>query len=215
MTDHHDHNHDIEAATVRGQLMHHEFDGIREYDNPTPGWWHAFLWATIIFSAVYAVFFAGELGWSPHGRLQRAEAKHYERLFGEIGTLTPDEATIMSLTAEPKWMKVGAGIFARTCAQCHRADGGGINGPNMTDDAFINVRQVADIYRIVTEGVVPKGMPAWGTRLSENERIMVAAYVASLRGTTPGPGAKGAEGEVIPPWPKVTAEGSAAAVSGL
>jgi cytochrome c oxidase cbb3-type subunit 3 len=207
----HDSDLQPEAPSTRGSLLHHDYDGIREYDNPTPGWWHAILWATILFSAAYAAFFAGELGWTPHGRLQRAETRHLERLFGAIGTLEPDEATIVGLTVEPRWMKVGEGIFARTCAQCHRADGGGINGPNLTDDTFINVKSITDLYTTVSEGVVPKGMPAWSNRLSQNERIMVAAYVAALRGTAPGPGARGAEGEVIPPWPKAPAPSEAPA----
>ena len=45
-------------------------------------------------------------------------------------------------------------------------------------------------------------MPAWENRLSANERIILAAYAASLRGTTPAT-PKPAEGDISPPpWPK-------------
>jgi cytochrome c oxidase cbb3-type subunit 3 len=43
-------------------------------------------------------------------------------------------------------------------------------------------------------------MTAWERRLREPQRILLAAYVASLRGSNP-PDPKGAEGQPIPPWP--------------
>jgi len=41
---------------VKDFLSDHEYDGIREYDNPTPGWWHAIFIATIAFSFFYFVY---------------------------------------------------------------------------------------------------------------------------------------------------------------
>ena len=39
------------------QLLDHEYDGIQEYDNPCPGWWHAIFLLTVLFSVVYFLFF--------------------------------------------------------------------------------------------------------------------------------------------------------------
>jgi len=39
------------------KLRDHEYDGIREYDNPTPGWWHAIFIATMLFSLLYFAFY--------------------------------------------------------------------------------------------------------------------------------------------------------------
>ena len=45
-------------------------------------------------------------------------------------------------------------------------------------------------------------MRAWGNRLSHNEIVTVAAYVASLRGQNkPG---RPHEGQMIPPWSGLT-----------
>ena len=30
------------------RLMDHEYDGIQEYDNPTPGWWNLVFFLSII-----------------------------------------------------------------------------------------------------------------------------------------------------------------------
>src|SRR5678810_63529 len=39
------------------RLMAHTYDGIREYDNPLPGWWRSIFWASIVFAAGYWVWF--------------------------------------------------------------------------------------------------------------------------------------------------------------
>lgn len=185
----------------RGALLEHEYDGIREYDNPTPGWWHLIFWLTIAFSAFYGAFFHfSELAWDEHGTLDRDQQAYYARLFGELGDLEGDEPTILRLMAEDKWLNVGHSVFARNCTQCHGAEGGGINGVNLTDHSYKNVKHLADLYSVVTTGVVDKGMPAWNNRLQNNERVVVAAYVASLRGKNV-PGGRPAEGDTIAPWP--------------
>jgi cytochrome c oxidase cbb3-type subunit 3 len=187
------------------RVLEHEYDGIREFDNPTPGWWHMLFWGSILFSVLYFAFFSGELGWTPYGRLAAAEARHFERMFGDLGDLEADEQTMLELMAEDRWIVVGRSIFSRNCAQCHKASGGGLNGPNLTDDCWKNVKQMADIYDVVTDGLVAKGMPAWSSMLNKNQRIMVSMYVASLRGSNPSDGI-GCDGDRIDPWPEPAAE---------
>lgn len=186
-------------------LLNHEYDGIREYDNPTPGWWHLLFWATIVFSAVYGAFFHfSEFRWSEQDTHARDRVAHFERLFGELGELEGDEATILKLAGEQKWLNVGQSVFARNCTQCHGAEGGGINGPNLTDDSYKNIRKVTDLFAVISEGIVDKGMPAWKNRMTQNERVVVSSYVLSLRGKNAA-GGKPAEGDVIAPWPPIPA----------
>lgn len=193
------------SGTDRGQLTGHAYDGIEEYDNPTPGWWHLLFWVTIVFSALYGVFFhSSELAWTEQQSLARDETAYFERLFGEIGTLEPDQATMLRMMNDPKWLKVGQSVFKGNCTACHGPEGGGINGPNLTDDAYKNAKTLTDLYVVITDGVVAKGMPAWRNRLQQNQRVVVAAYVATLRGKAVA-GGKNAEGDVIAPWPTVAA----------
>jgi len=189
-------------AKTRDHLSDHEYDGIREYDNPTPFWWHLIFLATCAFAFFYFVYFEGNPDartiWSELARRQAVENK---RIFGALGELQGDEASILKLMGDSKYMAIGEGQFQTTCAQCHAKDGGGINGVNLTDDHYKNVKQLPDIFRVITEGAGNGAMPSWKTSLSQNERVLMAAYVASLRGNKPA-NPKGPEGEVIPPWPK-------------
>ena len=178
----------------------HSVDGITEYDNPLPGWWK-WLWAaTIIFAACYFFFVTitnGQL--SPVGAYDQAVVA---ALKSSGGPLTADAPTLVRLMKDDDTMKGGAAIFAANCVACHNKDGSGLLGPNLTDDYYINVQKIEDIPDVVTKGRKNGAMPAWGNRLSHNEIVTVAAYVASLRGQNkPG---RPHEGQMIPPWSGLT-----------
>lgn len=187
-------------------IQGHEYDGIKEFDNPTPGWWHLIFLGSIIFSAFYFVMsFGSPFYVGPLQRLAAQEAAEYERMFAGIGTLENDPATLLSLMDNEKWRAIAAGTFRGNCVSCHGPAGGGSVGPNLCDDSYKNIRQVTDIQGVISQGAANGAMPAWGARFSSNEIILLSAYVASLRGTNPGSTARGAEGEVIAPWPEVGA----------
>ncbi len=39
------------------ELFEHEYDGIQEYDNPMPFWWLGLFYVTIIWAAIYVVYY--------------------------------------------------------------------------------------------------------------------------------------------------------------
>lgn len=189
------------ASTTDPNLLDHEYDGIREFDNPVPGWWHWILWLTVGFSILYYIFFTfSPEAWTVQDSWERAQADAYRRVFGTLGELKPDEATIVKLAHDERMMALARSMFVGNCAQCHGRDAGGITGVNLTDDSYKNVRSIVDLYAVITKGANFNAMPAWENRMSANERILMAAYAASLRGTNVA-GGKAAEGNSIPPWP--------------
>ncbi|MEO0512525.1 MAG: c-type cytochrome [Planctomycetota bacterium] len=189
-------------------IQGHEYDGIQEYDNPTPGWWHIIWLTTILGSFVY--FFMSL--WSPMfihqtDRLAAAQTAEIELRFADIGELTNDEATLVGLMNDPDWMTYGAAVFKGNCSSCHGSNAEGGVGTNMRDEHFKNVSSLTDIADVIRDGANAGAMPAWGRRLHPNEVIVLSAYVATLRGT-PG-GVKQAEGVEIAPWPTASELGLA------
>lgn len=182
----------------------HAYDGIKEYDNPTPLWWDLLFVASILFAPFYAV-------WFHFPGTERTLAATYQfdlndnlkLQFGEIGTLEPDEATLLKYMNDSKWIAVGKATFATNCASCHGKQGEGISGVNLTDDYYKNVKQITDIAKVIQEGANAGAMPAWKTRLHPNEVVLAASYVASLRGQNLD--GRQAEGDLIDPWPSAPA----------
>jgi cytochrome c oxidase cbb3-type subunit 3 len=190
------------------QLTDHEYDGIREYDNPTPGWWHAIFLSTVVFSVFYFLFWhTSPLAYSIQEAWQMKQVAEYQRVFGALGDLEPDEPTILKMMGNQQMLQIAQGIFQTNCAACHAKDGGGINGVNLTDDHYKNVKVLTDIFNTISNGAASGAMPTWKNRLSSNERVILAAYIATLRGTKPAV-AKAPEGDVIPPWPPAPAPGN-------
>lgn len=205
-----EHHPDLLGDPGKDRILEHNYDGIQEYDNPTPGWWHWLFWASIFFSVIYTMFWHfSELSWTEHQALDRAVAAHYEKIFASVGELPPNEETILMLmhSDDPdirNLQLVAKGTFTAKCAACHGATASGGTGPNLTDDTYINIKKLTDIPNVIANGAKAGAMPAWKGRLTDNEITLMASYVASLRGTNvPG---KQAEGDVIPDWPAYTPE---------
>lgn len=68
------------------------------------------------------------------------------------------------------------------CAACHGADGKGnqqIGAPNLTDNIWLHGTGVSSVVRRIKEGK-NNMMPAWSSRLSEEQIHILASYVWSL-----------------------------------
>ncbi|MGC4030490.1 MAG: cbb3-type cytochrome c oxidase N-terminal domain-containing protein [Tepidisphaeraceae bacterium] len=184
-------------------LTGHNYDGIQEYDNPAPGWWTWIFVITVFFSFFYViVFVVGGDDQSVVAYYNQANVELMKAQYGQLGDVKGDDETLLKLMRDEKWNKVGASIFQSNCVTCHGADGSGIAGPNLTDEFYINVKKVSDIYDVVNRGRQNGAMPAWGQRLPNVEQVLVSAYVASLRGQNkPSVGGRPKEGNAAEPWP--------------
>ncbi len=197
------HGHGNAATPGAGHLMDHEYDGIQEFDNPTPGWWHIIFLGSCLFAALYFFWYhASPLSTSAEQDWQRQQVAEYKKIFGTLGELKGDLETLQKMRADTRLMSVAQGMFESNCATCHAKDGGGINGLNLTDNVYKNVKTLPDLFTTITNGANNGAMPSWSAKLTANERVLVAAYVANLRGTTPARGRAPDPAEVpIDPWP--------------
>jgi cytochrome c oxidase cbb3-type subunit 3 len=173
---------------LQDRLLDHNYDGIQEYDNPMPGWWVLFFWATIIFSVLYFANVIPGLG-TGKGKIANYEAEMAKAREKYAQYQTPANApgddVLLALVPDKGKVEEGKATFTTTCAACHRADAGGLIGPNLTDDYWIHGNRPGDIWRTVNGGVLDKGMPAWGQVLKPEQVNSVVAYVISLHGTNP------------------------------
>lgn len=168
----------------RDRLIEHSYDGIQEYDNPMPAWWVFVFWATIVFSVFYYVNPANT-GLGKGRETEYAEDMAAFRAAHPQNTGGGSVTELLAVAARPSEVAEGKKVYAAKCAACHAADGGGQIGPNLTDDAWIHGGTIDSIYATVNNGVLAKGMPAWGKLLKPDEMTEVVAYVWTLHGTTP------------------------------
>ena len=126
-----------------------------------------------------------------------AEVAAHAALQAESGGPTVSDDGLLALVSDGTTLANGKSLFDMNCAVCHRADGGGLIGPNLADDAWVHGGTPTAIHAAIQNGVMEKGMPAWDRLLKPEQVNAVTAYVISLRGTNP-PAPKAPEGIVTP-----------------
>ncbi len=108
-------------------------------------------------------------------------------------TPEPVAQTFALLTDEAS-RRAGKEIWITNCSVCHLVDGGGMIGPNMTDNYWIHGNKMADLINTINVGVLTKGMTPWKEILSDEQIQQVSSYILSdLVGSTPAV-AKGPQG---------------------
>lgn len=179
------------------RLLGHEYDGIREYDNPLPSWWVVIFWGSFFFALGYVFHYhlsGNGVSVSSAYAEEVAEAHKLEakRALAE----TVSEEGLGKLMLDATLMADAKALFAQRCTPCHGDQGQGVIGPNLTDNSWIHGGDsLLDIYKTVSEGVPAKGMPSWKMQLSPVQVRELTAFVGSIRGKNlPG---KAAEGTVV------------------
>lgn len=168
-------------------LLDHNYDGIRELDNKLPPWWLYLFYGCILFGAGYLVRYEILGGDNQETELRKeiAQAKADVAKYMLTAPDMMDESKVVKLTDAANLAK-GKTIFTTNCAACHRADGGGQIGPNLTDDHWIFGGSIKNLFHTITNGGRDgKGMVAWKASLKPTEIQQVASYILSLKGTNP------------------------------
>ena len=179
-------------------LLNHEFDGIRELNNPTPQWFMYLFYATMVFAVVYLlnyhVFHFGQLQYDEYRTEVAIADKEKAAYLGKAANRV-DETTV-KLSTDVTVLASGKGIFAERCAPCHGGHAQGNVGPNLTDDYWLHGNKINDVFKTIKYGIAAKGMPTWEKQLSPKQIADVASYVKSLHGTNPA-NPKAPQGEKI------------------
>lgn len=189
----------------------HEWDGLKELNNPLPKWWLYLFYACIIWSVGYYFFYPSwplvqsyTTGLLNHS--QRLEALDVTaagakaRLANATGLA---DATVAQIKADPKLLEFamanGKAAFGDNCSPCHGSGAtGGPGFPSLQDDDWLWGGKLDDIYQTIRFGIrsTPSDtrtsqMPAFGKDgvLKKDEIEQVADFVLSLS----DPAVKGAD----------------------
>jgi cytochrome c oxidase cbb3-type subunit III len=170
--------------------LEHNYDGIRELDNHLPPWWKWLFYGTIAWSVVYLILFhlSSILPLSAdeyQGEIARAEQEI--RLYRSLQPQAQIDESSLQYNPDEKIISKGKSVFAdNNCGSCHRNDGGGNTiGPNLTDEYWLHGGDIQKVFSTIKNGIVEKGMPAWGKSLSPTQVRDVSFFILSLQGSKP------------------------------
>lgn len=181
----------------------HEWDGIRELDNPMPRWWLWTFYATVVWAIGYTIAYpawpmissatTGLLGYSSRTEVKTelaaadaAKADYVAAIASKpIDEIMADETLRTFATA------AGAAKFKVNCVQCHGSGAEGSKGfPNLNDDEWLWGGKITDIQQTIAHGVRfdadadtrVSEMPAFRDVLTGEQVTDVANFAASLSG---------------------------------
>jgi cytochrome c oxidase cbb3-type subunit 3 len=178
--------------------LDHDFDGIKELNNPIPPWFNVLFYGTIITGFIYLLYFhvfeAGNLQAQEYKNEIAYAEKQKAEYVKKAGNLI-DENSVTLLTDASK-LKEGAQVFATKCAVCHGEKGEGKVGPNLTDEYWLHGGSIQEVFKSIKYGWPAKGMVAWQNSMNGGQMQELASYILSLQGTNPA-GAKEPQGEKV------------------
>jgi cytochrome c oxidase cbb3-type subunit 3 len=187
----------------------HEWDGIKELNNPLPRWWLWTFYGCIAWALVYTVFYpawpllssatTGILGYSSRANL---DAELAVAKTAQGATLAKIESTpVADILADEELARFaqagGRSYFKVNCIQCHGTGAEGAKGyPNLNDDEWIWGGTIDQIYATIVHGARSMAdadtryniMPNFGGdgMLAPEQITAVATQVASFSGMEGG-----------------------------
>lgn len=198
----------------------HEWDGIRELNNPLPRWWLWLFYITIVWSIGYWILYPswpllasytqGVFGWNS----RTAVAEDLAALRSKRSAMADRiaEAPLQQIVADQQMLDFaraqGRAAFADNCAPCHGAGGGGAKAyPNLNDDDWLWGGKLDDIAFTIRHGIRSTtdeqtrqgSMPAFGRDklLSRSEIETVADFTMAQAGLPASKGADLAKGRKL------------------
>lgn len=179
-------NKNKEDVKYDGLPMEHEFDGIKELNNPPPPWLLYLFYISVVFSVIYIVYYH----YTDYGELQDqeylSEMADAEVVLQKIKANTK-QLEIVLLTDEESLINGKEFFDNKTCIACHGAVGqGNAIGPNLTDEFWIHGSSIEDVFNIIKVGNPTKGMTPFKDILTDKQILEVSSYILDrLVGSNP------------------------------
>lgn len=198
-----DHDKKKEIDDISGvETTGHEWDGLKELNNPTPRWWLWIFYICIIWAVGYWVVYPawptfsghtkGVLGWTQFKKLESEQAEIIQRQAQYLEKF--QSTSFKEIMNDPELYAFatagGSAAFKDNCATCHGTGGAGSKGfPNLNDDDWLWGGKVEEIYQTLLYGIRSPHedtrislMPAFGKDglLNAKQVSTMADYVVNL-----------------------------------
>jgi len=181
----------------------HEWDGIKELNNPAPRLWLIVFFITVIWAIGYWVVYPawptlsghtkGKYGWTQYKQLSDSQAEIRARKSLYLDKF--EKSSLEQIGHNPDLYNFavagGKTLFKDNCATCHGTGGAGGNGyPNLNDDDWLYGGRLIDIYQVVKYGIRSThdetkftAMPAFRKDgiLTDEEIELVADHVINIK----------------------------------
>lgn len=142
---------DIQKDKISGvEDTGHEWDGIRELNNPLPRWWLYVLYVCIIWSFIYWIFMPawpmissytkGTLGYDQRAVVAEELVVANQARSQMVDKLLAANSDTIKSSPELQEFALSSGkvLFAENCAACHgSAASGKVGYPNLVDDDWL------------------------------------------------------------------------------
>lgn len=152
-------------------MIEHDYDGIKELDNPPPPWLMWLFYITVFWALGYVAYFhffhVGPLQAEEYKNEMAEAAKKYKK------TNTNTENII--LLADAASLDAGSAIYTKSCAACHGPEGKGGIGVNLSDNKWIYGKDIKKVFETIKNGT-SKGMASFSS-LPDEQILQVASFV--------------------------------------
>lgn len=178
----------------------HDWDGIKELNNPAPRWWLIVFILCCVWAVGYWIVYPawptlsgntkGTAGWTSHKKLAEEQGEIIQRR-GEFSEKIKAHS-LKDIQKDPELYAFavagGKTMFKENCAACHGTGAQGGRGyPNLNDDDWLWGGTLDDIYTTLKYGIRSTHdetrtsmMPAFGDTLKKEQIEQIAEHVLSL-----------------------------------
>ncbi len=211
-----EHEKDIDTETGV-ETTGHEWDGIKELNNPLPRWWLWSFYLCIVWGIWYVIAYPawpmikgateGYLGYSTRANVAADITAFNDKNADLRAALAEVDLAELEANEDLNRFAIagGAAVFRTNCSQCHGSGAAGAKGyPNLLDDDWLWGGTLEEIAYTINHGIRNETdldarwsqMPAYGEILESDEIDNVVQHVISLS-STEFDAAKAEQGAVI------------------